>query len=100
MVQELRTDGEPRPDVSAITFWQEAWQVQGYGQGYPDATISGLNTPGALYVDLAHGAVPTPDDINGSTYLVDRAWADRLLRNCWRHGVSWTLVRRPRHRKP
>ena len=100
VVQELRGADERSPDVSAITVWQEEGQVQGYGQGFPDAAISLLNTPGALHVDLRRGVVPTPDDINGSTYLVDRAWVNRLLRNCWRHGASWTLIRRPRHRQP
>ena len=100
VLQTLRTAGEPRPELSAITFWQEEWRVQGYGQGFPDAMVTGLNTPGALYVDLRHGVVPTPDDINGSTYVVDRAWADRLLRNCWRHGVSWTLIRHPKRYDP
>ena len=97
--EELRSPGEKRPWVSAITFWQEAGDIQGYNQGYPDDPVTNLNTPGALHVDLATGVVPTPDDINGSTYLVDRAWVDRLLRNCWRHGQAVVLIRHTGRRR-
>jgi hypothetical protein len=94
--QDLRSPGETRASPSAITFWQEGGEIQGYGQGRPGEPVSGLNTLGALHVDLATGVVPTPEDIAGSTYLVDRAWVDRLLRNCWRHGRTLVLTRRPR----
>ncbi len=99
VAQELHSRGEARPSVSAIVFWQEADDIQGYGPGYLDEPVGGLNTLGALHVDLATGVVPTPDDVGGSTYLVDRAWVDRLLRQCWRHGRTMVLIRRHPHRR-
>ncbi|MGN6152876.1 MAG: hypothetical protein ACTHOH_12850 [Lysobacteraceae bacterium] len=33
-------------------------------------------------IDLDTDVVPTPDDIRGSTYLVDRPWVDRVIAQC------------------
>ena len=33
-------------------------------------------------IDLDTDVVPTPEDIGGSTYLVDRAWVDRVITAC------------------
>lgn len=33
-------------------------------------------------IDLDTDVVPTPEDIGGSTYLVDRAWVDRVIAAC------------------
>ena len=33
-------------------------------------------------IDLDTDVVPTPDDIHGSTYLVDKPWVDRVITEC------------------
>lgn len=33
-------------------------------------------------IDLDTDVVPTPEDIHGSTYLVDRPWVDRVIAQC------------------
>lgn len=33
-------------------------------------------------IDLDTDVVPTPDDIHGSTYLVDKPWVDRVIAQC------------------
>lgn len=33
-------------------------------------------------IDLDTDVVPTPEDIHGSTYLVDRPWVDRVIAEC------------------
>lgn len=33
-------------------------------------------------IDLDTDVVPTPDDIHGSTYLVDKPWVDRVIAEC------------------
>lgn len=46
-------------------------------------------------IDLDSDVVPTPDDVGGSTYLVDRAWVDRVIAACRRGHL---LVVEPRSR--
>ena len=46
-------------------------------------------------IDLDTDVVPTPEDIGGSTYLVDRAWVDRVIAACRRGHL---LVVEPRIR--
>lgn len=46
-------------------------------------------------IDLDTDVVPTPEDIGGSTYLVDRAWVDRVVAACRRGRL---LVIEPRTR--
>jgi hypothetical protein len=46
-------------------------------------------------IDLDTDVVATPEDIGGSTYLVDRAWADRVIAACRRGHL---LVVEPRLR--
>ena len=33
-------------------------------------------------IDLDTDVVPTPEDIHGSTYLVDKPWVDRVIAQC------------------
>lgn len=46
-------------------------------------------------IDLDTDVVPTPEDIGGSTYLVDRVWVDRVVAACRRGHL---LVIEPRAR--
>lgn len=46
-------------------------------------------------IDLDTDVVPTPEDVGGSTYLVDRAWVDRVVAACRRGHL---LVIEPRAR--
>ena len=39
-------------------------------------------------VDLAADVVPTPEEIGGSTYIVDAPWAENILRDTLRYGVK------------
>ena len=41
-------------------------------------------------IDLDTEVVPTPDDIGGSTYLVDRPWVDRVIAAC-KAGLVWVV---------
>jgi len=47
-------------------------------------------------IDLDSDVVPTPGDIHGSTYLVDKPWVDRVIAQCL---AGETRVIRPRGRK-
>ena len=50
-------------------------------------------------IDLDTDVVPTPDDIGGSTYLVDRPWVDRVIAACKR-GYRLVITPSGRERKP
>ena len=47
-------------------------------------------------IDLDTDVVPTPEDIHGSTYLVDRPWVDRVIAACL---AGETRVIRPSRRR-
>lgn len=47
-------------------------------------------------IDLDTDVVPTPDDIGGSTYLVDRPWVDGVIAACMQ---GYLLVIRPSVRR-
>lgn len=47
-------------------------------------------------IDLDTDVVPTPDDIHGSTYLVDKPWVDGVIAQCL---AGETRVIRPSGRK-
>jgi hypothetical protein len=49
------------------------------------------------YLDLDKDVVATDDDVQGSTYLVTRAWVARTIAECRAHGDSF-VVRRRAHR--
>ena len=42
-------------------------------------------------VDLDTEVVPKQEDINGSTYLVSKAWADDRIQECRIHGVPYVF---------
>ncbi|MDR2871227.1 MAG: hypothetical protein LBV45_01625 [Xanthomonadaceae bacterium] len=42
-------------------------------------------------LDLSVSVVETEDEVNGSTYLVTRAWVDEILTNCERKGVRMEI---------
>lgn len=44
-------------------------------------------------LDLTKDVVATEADINGSTYLVARAWVDEILRSCAARGAQYTVSR-------
>jgi hypothetical protein len=48
-----------------------------------EAELIGVSRP----LDLSVSVVETEDEVNGSTYLVTRAWVDEILTNCERKGV-------------
>jgi hypothetical protein len=50
-------------------------------------------------IDLDTDVVPTPDDIGGSTYLVDRPWVERVIGAC-KQGYRLMIEPSARHRKP
>jgi hypothetical protein len=50
-------------------------------------------------IDLDTDVVPTPDDIGGSTYLVDRPWVDRVIAAS-KQGYRLMIEPSVRHRKP
>ena len=50
-------------------------------------------------IDLDTDVVPTPDDIGGSTYLVDRPWVERVIAAC-KQGYRLMIEPSARHRKP
>jgi hypothetical protein len=50
-------------------------------------------------VDLRTDVVPTEDDIKGSTYLVDKPWADRIVKACLTKGRKFVIHRSAHHRK-
>lgn len=50
-------------------------------------------------IDLDTDVVPTPDDIGGSTYLVDRPWVERVIAAC-KQGYRLMIEPSVRHRKP
>jgi hypothetical protein len=42
-------------------------------------------------VDLATDLVPTPEDIGGSTYLVDAPWVENIMRDALQSGVKLVI---------
>jgi len=45
-------------------------------------------------VDLATDVVPTPEDIGGSTYLVDGPWAENIIRDSLQSGVKLVIKKK------
>lgn len=84
---------------NAWMHWREGRMLvlwEGRGEpGYPDDSIAHSRRQ----LDLTRDVVPTPDDINGSTYLIDRPWLNRTLADCRAHGVSYTVMAPPRDRE-
>lgn len=44
-------------------------------------------------VDLKTDVVPTEEDIHGSTFLVDRAWANRIIKACVSKGTKIVILK-------
>lgn len=47
-------------------------------------------------IDLRRDVVPATEDIGGSTYLVDRAWTQRIINACLNRGRKITIQGRAR----
>ena len=89
------TGGSP----SVWMIWLEGREVLNRGNGLggdlppgEEAEEFGRAEALAKSINLATDVVATPEDIAGSTYLVDRAWADRLTRACRQTGRTLTVA--------
>ena len=47
-------------------------------------------------INLRTDLVPTREDIGGSSYLVDKPWADYIVRSCLKQGQKLVLVKTER----
>ncbi|MNW20611.1 hypothetical protein D3C71_2210910 [compost metagenome] len=54
------------------------------------------------HLELATDTVPTPNDINGSTYLVTEAWWRAVADDCRKHGEKYVIkpIKAPRPKAP
>jgi hypothetical protein len=50
-------------------------------------------------IDLETEVVPTEEDINGSTYLVDKPWVDRIVKACLTKGRRLVIHKKARPKK-
>jgi hypothetical protein len=82
---------EDGSDRWAQIHWQEGRRLIRWTGGHPDYPddTTGL---GRDDLHLDRDVVATEADINSSTYLVTRAWADGVIADCARAGVRYTVV--------
>lgn len=68
------------PESRAILLidWPESCSDEDVG--IDDVALGWYRTKARI--DLDTDVVPTPDDIGGSSYLVDRLWVDRVIADC------------------
>jgi hypothetical protein len=89
--QQLYIGPIEREDAAAIVrvYWPEAraillidWPTSCGDEDMhiDDAALGWYHTKARI--DLDTDVVPTPDDVGGSTYLVDRPWVDRVIAAC------------------
>ncbi|WP_454763551.1 hypothetical protein [Cupriavidus campinensis] len=71
--------------------WQEEQTLILWGGSrYPEYAYRSL-VMSNRHLELATDTVPTPDDINGSTYLVTEAWWHAVANDCRRHGEKYII---------
>ena len=89
-------DGSQR----AWAHWPEGRRLilwEGRGEpGYPDTSLRHSRRD----LDLDHDVVPTEPDIDGSTYLVTRAWVNAVLADCALGGAQYRVSAARRSEKP
>lgn len=81
------------PQARAILLIDWPASCSGEDMHIDDAALGWYRTKARI--DLDTEVVPTPEDIAGSTYLVDRPWVDRVVAACRRGHL---LVIEPRVR--
>jgi hypothetical protein len=80
-------------DKTASVHWREGRQIiKWLGSGEPAYAHESLVRSRSV-VDLATGVVPAEVDIAGSTYLVTKAWADKVIADCGKHGKKYRVLR-------
>jgi len=85
-------------DRTALVHWREGRRLILWDGRDPDHPAS-LLTWGRRDLDLTRDVVATEAAIAGSTYLVTRAWADRVVADCARHGARYTVAAGSRRRR-
>jgi starvation-inducible outer membrane lipoprotein len=81
----------PTGGRSALVHWREG-QMLLYWNGFTDPAYAADSirfTPRDL--DLTKDVVATEADINSSTYLVTRAWVDKVFDDCAAKGARYTV---------
>ncbi|CAG2153598.1 hypothetical protein D3C87_970900 [compost metagenome] len=71
------------------------------GSRYPEYVHESLIMSNR-HLELATDTVPTPNDINGSTYLVTEAWWRAVADDCRKHGEKYVIkpFKAPRPKAP
>jgi hypothetical protein len=101
IVDDAATDGPQHLFVGApsvdrgivYVYWQEARAILLIDPSMLscDANVELADPPdvswyrGKARIDLETDVVPTENDIAGSTYLIDRPWAEATVAECMRH---------------
>lgn len=92
-VKQAPEAGVPGSGASVWMLWSEGREIVNRGDGRggdlppgEEADFAGRREAFAKSVNLDTDVVATPQDIAGSTYLVDRAWVDRLTSACRKIG--------------
>jgi len=85
-------------------FWKEDNSIlfighfaRFYGDGKDQTDYEWLHRKAR--VDLRTGVVPTKEDIRGSAYLVDKPWADRIVKACLTKGHKVVIQRSAPNKK-
>ncbi|MGO4279666.1 hypothetical protein SAMN05216321_102376 [Cupriavidus sp. OV038] len=81
----------PDGTSQAWVLWDEEQTLMLWrGNLYRDMRDIGL-TAANRTLKLGRDTVPTPDDINGSTYLVTEAWWRAVANDCRKHGEKYVI---------
>jgi hypothetical protein len=80
-------------DRSALVHWREGNRLIQWDGASDPAYAEDAIRNARSDLDLTKDVVATDADINSSTYLVTRAWVDRVLADCAARGAEYTVSR-------
>jgi hypothetical protein len=78
---------------SAIILWREGRRLIHWSGANDPAWREDSIAFSTRQIDLTRDVVPRMEDIGGSTYLVTRAWVDRVQRDCRAAGARYSIRR-------
>ena len=92
VVEDNSDDPKNHPTVPILAYvhWRERGWLYAFDQtAYPP--IDDASIWGGASIDLKHDVVAHASEIGGSTRRVERAFVDRIIRNCAEHGESLVI---------
>ena len=87
----VSTKKETRPDGEFWVLWHEKKRLFLIYWPVSSKEFCNEGRSGRRNLDLTKDVVPTPDETRGSTYLVDEAWASRVMFDAIIRGPTFSI---------